>query len=124
MPHKLIWLFSTDGRVLLGNTTALQRLGKTATELIGKHLLDTLPLALANARLARIQQVIDSGQPLEFEDERAGIQFHHSFYPVFDTERRVNAVASFSQDITERKRVEEALHTREATLSGILDAVQ
>ncbi len=108
--QETIWLFSTDGRVLLGNKTALQRFDKTAAELIGKHIRETVPAALADTRLAYLQLVIDTGQPLEFEDERAGIQFHHTFYPVFAADGRVEAIACFSRDITARKQAEEALH--------------
>lgn len=104
-----IWLLNADGRVLLANATAIQRMGKPASDIVGKLTQDILSPELAAARLARYQQVIGSRQPLEFEDERAGIAFRHSFYPVFDFEGHVSAVASFSRDITERKRVERAL---------------
>ena len=84
-----------------------------AEEMIGKHIRETVPPALADTRLARIQQVIDTGQPLQFEDKRAGIHFHHTFYPVFAAGGRVEAVVAFSRDITAGKRAEEALQQSE-----------
>jgi PAS domain S-box-containing protein len=108
-----IWLFGADGRVRLANSTALARFGRPAAEVIGQSTVDILPPDLAASRLQCYQQVIDSGQPLEFEDTRAGIQFHHSFYPVFDAEGRVDAIASFSRDITESSRAQAALRESE-----------
>jgi PAS domain S-box-containing protein len=104
-----IWLFSMDGRVLTANPTAVRRFDKAAEEIVGKHFTDILPPDLARARLARLRDVVESGQPVEFEDERAGLHFRHSFYPVFDDNRQVVRVACFSRDITRQKRAEEAL---------------
>jgi PAS domain S-box-containing protein len=107
--QESIWLFSRDGRMLLGNPTAIKRFGKPAEDIFGKHFEDILPPDLAHSRLARLNQTVESGKPVEFEDERAGIVFRHSFYPVFDNDGGVQSVACFSRDITERKRTEEAL---------------
>ncbi len=107
--QESICLYSADGQILLANPTALQRLGKASDEVIGKHFRELLPAALATSRRAHIQRIIDSGQPLDIEDERAGIQFSHSSYPVFDANGHVKAIATFSRDITVRKQAEEAL---------------
>ncbi len=104
-----IWLFGKDGTILMGNATALQRLAKPAEDVIGKPFSAILDPELAEARMTRLRQVFDSGQPLQFEDERSGIQFLHSFYPVMDSKGRVQSVVSFSSDITKRKHDEEAL---------------
>ena len=104
-----IWLFSADGTILMGNATAVQRMAKPAEDVIGKPFREMLTPELAEARTARLRQVFDSGQPLQFEDERSGIQFLHNFYPVIDSEGRVHSVVAFSRDITERKQAEEEL---------------
>ena len=117
--QESIWLFSTDERVLLANTIALQRLGIPAAEVIGKSTLDLMPTELIRARLARCRQVIDTGQPLEFDDERAGIRFHHCFNPVFAADGRVDAIACFSRDITERTRTEALIKRQHEELRGL-----
>ena len=104
-----IWLFSEDGTILMGNAIALQRLAKPAEDVIGKPFRTMMNPELAEARAKRLRQVFDSGQPQQFEDERSGIQFLHNFYPVKDSEGRVQSVVAFSSDITQRKQDEEEL---------------
>ena len=114
--QESIWLFSSDGIILLGNQTAFQKMGRPPEAVLGKHFNEILPDDLAELRLAQLRQTIESGQPLEFEDERSGIKFRHSFYPVFDQEGRGQGVTSFSRDITEQKRTEEITQELLATV--------
>jgi PAS domain S-box-containing protein len=104
-----IWLFGPDGRVLMGNATAFRRLGQPEEKIVGQQFHEFLPTDLAEARAARVRETVDSRQSLVFEDERAGIEFHHHFYPVLDGDGRVTAVACYSRDITDSKRAEEQL---------------
>jgi len=119
-----IWLFHADGRVLLSNTTALNRFGKSEADVIEKNVRDILPPELAAKRLAHFQEVIDSGQPLEFEDERAGIKFHHNFYPVFGSQGYVTTIACYSRDITELKRAEAALQDSEKRYRRLFESAK
>jgi PAS domain S-box-containing protein len=105
--RESIWLFSANGIVLQANSMALARFGRTGPEVVGKSMEEILPAELAKSRRARLQEVVESARSVEFEDERAGILFRHSFYPVLDGEGHVLAVASFSRDITESRRAAE-----------------
>ena len=107
--QESIWLFSRDGAICMGNQTAMHRLGKTADQILGKHFRELMPAEVANKRQERLTQVVESGQPVEFEDQRDGIVFLHTFYPVLDGDERVSHVAAFSRDITASKRADEAL---------------
>ena len=115
-----IWQFSPDGSVLLANDMALARMGKPAGEIIGKHFTQILPPKLAASRLAKLNEAVASRAPVEFEDERAGMIFRHSFYPVLDRNGRVTSVACFSRDISARKESEEALRQSEAKASALI----
>ncbi len=119
--RESIWLFSADGVVLLANKTALSRMGKTPEDVIGRRFDEILPEELARSRMARLRETVESGQPLEFEDERSGITFRHSFYPVFDAGQDVIQVVSFSRDITERRRAEQAVRDSEDRLRFALE---
>jgi PAS domain S-box-containing protein len=116
-----IWLFDLEGTILMGNLIALRRLGLPAEQVIGKNFAEFMDSELAEARTEKLSQVMQSGQPIQFEDEHAGIRFHHSFYPVADRDGRVYQVAAFSSDITERKRFEENLRETRDYLENLID---
>jgi PAS domain S-box-containing protein len=119
--QESIWLFSADGVILQANQTALSRMGKTSEDVIGRRFNEILSAELARSRTARLRETIESGQPREFEDERNGVIFHHSFYPVFDAGQNVIQVVSFSRDITERRQAEQAVRDGEERLRFALE---
>ena len=121
--RESVWLFSRDGVVLMTNNIALERFDKPAGEVMGRRMEDILTPELAALRLAKLQQVVESNQPVEFEDERAGMNFRHSFYPVPDAAGRVVAVASFSRDITASRRNEARLREQSLMLASANDAI-
>jgi PAS domain S-box-containing protein len=113
--EESIYLFSADGTILQINETAAGRLGqRTPGEITGHHFSEFINPELARSRRARLDEVIMSKKPLRFEDERSGIIFHHTFYPVPDNTGTVTRIAIFSRDITERKRTEQKLRESEA----------
>ncbi|MBP8260744.1 MAG: PAS domain-containing protein, partial [Verrucomicrobia bacterium] len=129
--QESIWLFSPEGRMLMGNTIAFQRFGKPPADIIGKHFNEILPPELARTRLARLREVVEFARPVDFEDERCGIFFHHRFYPVLDAAGQVTSVACFSRDVTERKRSDgervqllTRLQEQHAELDAVLAAIQ
>ncbi|MCE5263812.1 MAG: PAS domain-containing protein [Deltaproteobacteria bacterium] len=106
-----IWLFGLDGDILAANTTAARRMGKTVGEVVGTKWGDLMNAELRKSRGEKITEVVRTGKPIRFEDERAGIVFDHAFYPARDAAGNIMGVAAFSRDVTERKRMEEALQT-------------
>ena len=108
-PTESAILIDTEGTILDINRIAAQRLGKSAEGLIGMSIYDYLPTKIAEYRKARGAEVVRSGKPARFQDERAGRHYDNNVYPVFDDEGRVSALAVFSGDITEKKRAEEKL---------------
>ena len=105
--QESVWLFSPEGRVLMANEVAFIRIGRPAAEVVGKLMTEVLPPELARTRQAKLREAVASARPLDWEDERSGIQFHHSFYPVLDDQGRVVSVACFSRDITELMQMQE-----------------
>jgi PAS domain S-box-containing protein len=107
--QESIWLFSADGILRMANQIALKRFGRSAEEVIGKHVTELVPPGLAKIRLAHLNTVVQTGKPVEFEDKRGGILFQHTFSPVFDDRGNVTDVAIFSRDITRQRQNEDRL---------------
>lgn len=105
-----VLLVDNQGTILALNQTAAHRLGKGEEELTGLHSQEVvahgLSATLVESRLAKIQEVLRSGSPARFEDERGETVFDTSVYPVFDAQGRINRVAIFARDVTARKRAE------------------
>jgi PAS domain S-box-containing protein len=114
-----IWMFDPEGSILLANETALKRINRSAEEMIDQPFSKFVPAELAQTRQACLQKVVESGQPVELEDERGGIIFHHIFYPVKNSTGQVVRIAAFSQDITKRKQAEDALRQSEERFKAI-----
>jgi PAS domain S-box-containing protein len=115
--RESIFLVEPDGRVLALNETAARRLGHSVEEMIGRKPTDVVPSRmshnLAERREAVIRQVAETGQAAHFEDERAGISFEISMYPVFDAGGTVANVAVFARDVTEHKQLQRQLQESE-----------
>jgi PAS domain S-box-containing protein len=120
--NESIWLFDAKGTVLMANLNAMQRLGLHAREVIGKHFGQLVNPKIADSRMEQLRHVIQSGRAIQFEDERNGIHFRHSYYPVADRFGRINQVAAFSSDITDRKHSEENLKETRDYLENLIDS--
>ncbi|MBM4137374.1 MAG: PAS domain S-box protein, partial [Nitrospira sp.] len=99
----------TRGNILIMNEISARRLGKTPNELIGSCIYDILPPDVAKLRKEKIDGVIHSGETVRFEDERQGMWFDQTIYPIFDKQGNVEKLTVFAIDITERKKTEEEI---------------
>jgi PAS domain S-box-containing protein len=105
-----ILLIDNQKTILALNQTAAQRMGKRVEALVGlsaeQHVRHLISPNVVTARMKHIDEVIRSGKPVRFEDERDGILFDTNIYPVFDENDKVTQLAIFAQDITMRKKAE------------------
>jgi len=115
-----VLILDPDGRILTVNEPAARRLGRRVEELLGHRIYDFLPPELAQSRKARIDQVVRSGQPAWFEDERAGIWFESSVYPIVEDGGGVARLAVCGRDISQRKRAEAELRTSHDQLEELV----
>ncbi len=102
-------LLVPNGHVLAMNQSAAHRRGKSPEELAGANILDLIPAHLRAARLEHYTEVMHTGAPLRFEEERDGRTYAIRLFPVRDQSGAITQIASFSRDITERKLAERAL---------------
>ena len=107
------FLMDVEGIVITANQEVSSRFNRSPSEIIGTNIFDFIPAETAISRKEKIREVIQTGQPIRFEDKREDLILSNSIYPVFETDGTVSRVAVFSYDVTEQKKVMEALKTRE-----------
>ena len=121
-PYDWAALIDPEGTILAINQTAVQRLGKSEGKLIGTCVYDCFEPSVSSFRKARIDEVLSSGKPLRFTEQRDEKLFDVSVYPVVDERYAVGRIAVVAHEITDLIRAEEELHAAEAQKQAILDA--
>lgn len=112
--HDLILVGNPDDETIVYvNEAMAQSIGKPAHELIGARYTDMFPPDVTERRLAKGLEVRRTKKPLHFVDERAGRWFDQHVYPILDEDGEVKYIAWFVREITEQKRMEQALKVSE-----------
>ncbi len=114
--QESLLLLDKEGTIIASNQTAAQRFKKSSDELRGTSLFSLWPQNILESRRAHFEKVLQTGNPADFEDIRDGMVFHHIYYPVQDKAGAIMGVAIFAQDITERKRAEDAIRESQERL--------
>jgi PAS domain S-box-containing protein len=122
-PTESAILIDTEGKILDINRIAAQRLGQNTEQLIGQSIYNYLPTDIAEYRKTHGHEVIRSGKPVRFQDEREGRCYDNNLYPVFDSEGKVSSLAVFAGDVTERKQAEDRLRQYEFMVESAHDAI-
>jgi PAS domain S-box-containing protein len=103
-------LIDLEGNIIDINRIAAKRFGKGRHELVGKQLLEIMPLAEAKERQKYIEKAIRTRKRTNFEDEHDKNVYANQIRPVFDDKSKIARLAVFERDITQRKRVEDRLN--------------
>lgn len=108
VPMGSVLMLDTGMKILAINEVAARKLGHSVDGLVGSKFSDSFPVDVSKRVRARVKEVVDTGNPVNYEDENRGIFTDNFLFPVFDAGGKVSRVVVFAQDITERKRVDEA----------------
>jgi PAS domain S-box-containing protein len=106
--QESIYLFDRQSHIIAANAMAIKRLSLPMKEVIGRHFSAFMSPELFSLRHKQLETVFTTGKPVYFEDERNGMHFEHHFFPCFN-EDKVMYVASYSRDITEKRKIEATL---------------
>lgn len=121
-----IYLKDTEGRYLLINRQIEQRFGLDHTTALGKTGQELFPQDEIGQGFVNDRKVLESGKPLEIEEEYSLKDGLHTVlsvkFPVRDDTGKIYAVGGISTDITERKRLEREAQSSQARLSKIITA--
>lgn len=104
-----------DLRFVRWNKVGAELVGLSNEEMVGKTDYDLFPKEQADYFIAQDRQVLAEKRLIEFPDEpiqtrqRGTRSLHTLKVPILDSEGRPQYLLGISEDITERKRAEEAL---------------
>ncbi len=116
LPGMLFVKDAVDHRFVLFNRAGEELLGYSRSELIGKSDYDFFPKDQADQFVARDRAMIESGGPTVTPEESIttrykGVRTLRTVkIPVQDAEGRPQYLLGFSEDITDRKAIEQQLH--------------
>jgi diguanylate cyclase (GGDEF)-like protein/PAS domain S-box-containing protein len=115
------FLMNKDGIILAANETMAKRYGLDMDMLVGSCIYDLIEPDIAQLRRTQANLVINTGEPVRFEDVRFNRNIDQVFYPVFDDNGQVVRIAVFGIDITEHRKMEQDLETMAFTdqLTGL-----
>ena len=105
----MVVLLDPSFRIEIINKRAAHGFGKAVEQMAGHSLDEFISPLMAKKMQEYAQKVISSGQSIRFEDHRAERWYDNNMCPVLNDEGNPKTVAIFARDITERKRIEQAL---------------
>lgn len=117
-----VYLTNTAGVILAANEVFAQRLGRDHQELIGANLFDLLPPEVTIERKKFMDKVNVSGQPIRFEDNRAGRFIDNYIHPIFNSDGKLTQLAFLGIDITEHRKTLKEIKEYAEQYQAILSA--
>ncbi|KAA6183469.1 EAL domain-containing protein [Thiohalocapsa marina] len=118
------FLMAPDGTLLALNQSLAERKGRPRAEMLGTNVFDLLDASTLSPCRKAVEQVLETGQSLQFEDESQGRTLVHSLKPVLDDQGRVIQIAVFGADNTERRQIERQLQESESRFRTLFEQSQ
>lgn len=108
-----IFLLDLELCLVSANQVLFKAMQTTETELIGKTILDFMPLHIAENARNKVQEVIATRKPVSYEVETVTptgtVWINVRLSPVFDEEGNLFQILGISHDITKRVQAEKAI---------------
>jgi len=123
-----IFMFDEEYKVLSMNSAASKLSGNKPDEMIGKSVSEIFPKEVADKNMENLNKVFKTGQVYSVEEE---LDFGgHKIYvsstlnPVKDDSGKTIAVMGVVRDISERKRMEDALREGRQRFENLIETIQ
>lgn len=113
LPGTTVFLFDHDLRFILAEGQVHSKLGFTTESLLGKTLWEVLPQEDAKQLSAIYYSTLEGKATENYSSEYQGKSYRVNFAPVRNNQGKIIAGLVVSQDITERKKAEDALRESE-----------
>lgn len=107
-PDRILVL-SAEGNILSLNSSAAAAFGKKPEELIGENPFPMFPSHVMQRRLGFHDQVVSTGKPISYQDERAGIYLNTTLFPIASESGKTAKVIVVSRDYSIFRAREEVL---------------
>lgn len=130
IPDMLFVKDAADLRFVRFNRAGEELLGYSRDELVGKNDYDLFPEAEADAFTSKDQEVLTRGMVLDIPEEPIHTRnkgdriLHTKKIPIFDSKGRPLYLLGISRDVTEKKKLEDALRKRNEELSKSQEDLQ
>lgn len=123
--EDLIYIIDRDDNVVYLNRRALELLGRRVEELVGRPRALLFPPHANETMKENLTKVLSGGKPLRVENliplgDRDTWQ-DTTLIPLKDPEGTVTSIMGISRDITERKRIEDALRESEEKYRNLVE---
>jgi len=119
----LAFLADLQGNVIASNGVTAELFNVPLDTFSDSCVYDLMSSALAEVRKCKAETVIRTGKPCRFEENRKGITFEVTIYPVFDEQGKVVQLAIYGRDFTDQRQAEEAVRKRKKEYRRLLDTM-
>lgn len=119
--EEVALLMEREGIILVANENAARLYGIPVERLPGRSIYDLIPPDRVESSKEKVRTVAKTRKPVRFEGKLGEKVFENSLYPVLDNRRKVERIAIYVRDITEKKRLQAILHQTEEKYRNIYE---